>query len=340
MTILISEMSDTVVVGFKRVTNSLGEWTFLPSSEKYMEFIGKHPPLKKLFRGAEEKRRIARGFQVGLDVPLDSEGNPVTDHPAPTIEKLAKEPPPSNLTLARDLAFAIRRTADDLSSGKVKRYNYEEWVEFTRLIRFTDTNPPDVASVERDEDVYGIIDWDWIGENSPMLAEQTEPEWVLDRLCESLIRYLDLDKTTVQEEEEEETRTVLRKEEDIGIRDNGGDSGENGGGDEGDNNRSEGVDEAQQTSSISTPDDLRNDPSLRHIAIDQASRRRSRSSRAAERSRPSSPKRSRSPSSRFRPTPRRGPFRILPDGAQAGRASSGDRRISSETRSTDGGEHH
>ena len=44
--------------------------------------------------------------------------------------------------------------------------------------------------LEREEEEEGIVDWDWIGEDSPMLAEETESEWVLDRLCESLGRYM------------------------------------------------------------------------------------------------------------------------------------------------------
>jgi hypothetical protein len=68
------------------------------------------------------------------------------------------------------------------------RYTYEEWVEFTRLIRFTKTGAAE--NLQHDEEVEGIVDWDWLAENSPMLSEQSEAEWVLDRLCESLLRLL------------------------------------------------------------------------------------------------------------------------------------------------------
>ncbi|KAJ9405646.1 hypothetical protein DTO045G8_6676 [Paecilomyces variotii] len=217
MTILISEMSDTIVAGFKQATNDFGEWTILPQVDRYRKFFGKFPGLRKILRGSEEKRRVSRGFQVGLDVELDSDGNPVADRPTPTIEELARSPGNSNRALARDLAFAIRRVADDFGSGGTKQYSYEEWVEFTRLIRFTEIVPPGVEGLEKNEYLYGIVDWDWIGETSPMLAEQTEPEWVLDRLCESLIRYLDMDKAA--EEEEKEEAPVLKKERDLGSQD-------------------------------------------------------------------------------------------------------------------------
>ena len=43
--------------------------------------------------------------------------------------------------------------------------------------------------VEEEEEHEGLVEWDWIGENSPMLADESETEWVLERLCESLNRY-------------------------------------------------------------------------------------------------------------------------------------------------------
>jgi len=40
------------------------------------------------------------------------------------------------------------------------------------------------------EEEEGLVEWDWIGKDSPMMARQSEPEFVLDRLCESLARYM------------------------------------------------------------------------------------------------------------------------------------------------------
>jgi potassium channel subfamily K len=52
-----------------------------------------------------------------------------------------------------------------------------------------------------DEEEFGVLSWDWIGEQSPLLAEKTEPEWVLDRLCESLVRYVAMRGLAKEEEE-------------------------------------------------------------------------------------------------------------------------------------------
>ena len=94
----------------------------------------------------------------------------------------------SEAELTKKLAFAIRRTAEDLKHHEYTRYTYEEWVEFTRLIRFTKIGA--AKDLEHDEETEGVVEWDWLSENSPMLSEQSEAEWVLDRLCESLLRLL------------------------------------------------------------------------------------------------------------------------------------------------------
>ena len=74
-----------------------------------------------------------------------------------------------------------------MKSDPPRRYTYEQWAEYTRLIRFSRCSREELGEEEEEE---GLIEWDWIGEDSPMMAEKTESEWVLDRLCESLNRYM------------------------------------------------------------------------------------------------------------------------------------------------------
>ncbi|MCJ1309513.1 Potassium channel [Agyrium rufum] len=180
MTILISDMSDTIIASYKRGTFTLADWTVLPKKGFFREFLEKHPRLLKRItqrqEAAREKKRIANGFSGPDAPPID---------PSPTIDELAVEDLLDEHDLARKLTQAIRRTADDLKNGHHHRYTFEEWVEYTRLIRFSSS-----SDLEEDEETAGIVDWDWIGEDSPMLAEQSEAEWVLDRLCESLDRYM------------------------------------------------------------------------------------------------------------------------------------------------------
>lgn len=85
------------------------------------------------------------------------------------------------------LAGAIRTTAADVRTAPSKKYSYEAWVQFTRLIRFSWESK---TEVEQEESEEGMIEWDWIGDDSPMLADKGEPEWVLDKLCDSLDRFI------------------------------------------------------------------------------------------------------------------------------------------------------
>ena len=183
MTILISDMGDTVIASFKRGTFTLADWTVLPKAGIWRSFCEKHPRLLKWLQKKEEEKiqekRVREGFQVG------AEDNGLTT--TPTLEDLAQLDALDDQTLARKLALAIRRTANDLKADPPRRYTYEEWAEYTRLIRFSKM---DKSQVEETEEEEGLVEWDWIGEESPMMAEESESEWVLDRLCESLDRYM------------------------------------------------------------------------------------------------------------------------------------------------------
>ena len=193
MTILISDMGDTVIASFKRGTFKVADWTVLPKEGLWRNLLKRYPWLllwlEKKSREAAQKRRLSRGMPVGFgpgadpDADLDEDNDP----DPPTIEEVANLDALTDAQLARKLAKAIRRTADDMRADPPKRYSYEEWAEYTHLIRFTRMSKEEL---EREEEEEGIVDWDWIGEDSPMLAEETESEWVLDRLCESLGRYM------------------------------------------------------------------------------------------------------------------------------------------------------
>ena len=188
MTILISDLGSTVINKFKHGTFKLADFTVLPKEGVWREIIDRHPWIwnwiQQRKKRRESRRRLEEGFQVGPE--------PEPPIPTPTIEELAKDMP-SKEELARRLAQKIRQTADDIKDAPHKRYAYEEWVEFTQLIRFTANKKADTDSEEE-----GLIEWDWIGEDSPMMSKGSEAEFVLDRLCESMQRYIKMASTSVQ----------------------------------------------------------------------------------------------------------------------------------------------
>ena len=204
MTILISDMGDTVIASFKRGTFTIADWTVLPKAGLRRAFLEKHPWLLRWLQNraikAAATRRLAEGFRTG---PADED---VIDPHSPTLEEVAELNKLDEHAIARKLALAIREVANDLRAAPPRKYSYEEWAEFTHLIRFSRMCQSDL---EQEEEELGLIEWDWIGEDSPMLAQGSESEWVLDRLCESLDRYM---KKQVPEEVKRR-RKCLKEEE-------------------------------------------------------------------------------------------------------------------------------
>ncbi|KAK4889675.1 Potassium channel [Elasticomyces elasticus] len=172
MTILVSDLGDTVITKFKKGTSDLSTYTILPQEGAWHGAIARW--VKQRADNRARAKRLEEGFQTGP--------GPEQDTPPMTLDELAKDEP-SYHELSERLSVAIRKTAYDMEESPGKRYEYEEWVEFTRLIRFT-------SKGNVDDDEEDLVDWDWIGENSPMMFKGSEAKFVFDRLCESLNRYI------------------------------------------------------------------------------------------------------------------------------------------------------
>lgn len=214
MTILVSDLGSTVIDKFKNGTGKLADFTVLPKYGVWRGFVERHPILlawlKERKQRHDARHRLEQGFQVG------PEADAIVH--VPTIEELAADDP-SPSDLARRLAEKIRQVADDMKHGTKKRYSYEEWVEITQLIRFS-AQKDEEGEIQGDE--VGLIDWDWIGLDSPMMSSHGEPEFVLDRLCESMHRYIKYGASTVSLGEKSEQlaangqRTALEDDSDDG----------------------------------------------------------------------------------------------------------------------------
>ncbi|KAG9195290.1 hypothetical protein G6011_00411 [Alternaria panax] len=209
MTILVSDLGDTVVANFKSWSDQLADFTVLPKAGTWRSFLNKHPWLLQWLQQWTEyrarKKRLIRGFSIAdlrsddssidssdpqirentLDDPEDREAAAdieLTRHP--TVSALANEAetditnPPTRASLTRRLALSIQMVSLDLKTDK-KRYTYEEWVEFTRLIRLTSPERldrdlgSDVTTFD-EENEEGLVNWDWIGDDSPMVSGISE----------------------------------------------------------------------------------------------------------------------------------------------------------------------
>jgi potassium channel subfamily K, other eukaryote len=207
LTVVAENLSITVVEVFSSSTSNIAS-TILPRHETLLNLQYKFPWLFSRLPYALQKRildrdadnRVLHGFEVGFSNTSPEEDEKITSDDAyaagvlsPDIAALEEQhrrdlkTAPDATALARQLALAIKRCAMDMHGDAAKSYAFEEWVEFTRLIRFTAVGEKEA---HKEEDEEGMVHWDWLAENSPLMSEQKEAEFVLDRLCESMVRYL------------------------------------------------------------------------------------------------------------------------------------------------------
>ncbi|CAK7208518.1 Potassium channel [Sporothrix bragantina] len=193
MTILIQELGATVVGAVNRGTFTLADWTVMPKKGLAKALVANvRAWLRSLAEG--HKRRLTQHGRRKLEKQQQQRVTAADAEAA--AEAAARKQRMNNLDeasvhqLARQLASAIRTVAHDLGAEPPKRYDFEEWTHFGELIRFTQNRRRKESQAdEKHEEDEGLTEWDWIGEDSPMLADTTEAQWVLDRLCESLNRY-------------------------------------------------------------------------------------------------------------------------------------------------------
>lgn len=206
MTILVSDLGDTVVAKFKKWSNTVADFTVLPKRDIWQPFVDKNYWLQQRIQNHREKHRVREGFSTtnpndGDDIDNDNDIEVVADTLQannPNITSLAEEAEtdltlaPTQASLSRRIALSIKKVSFDLRLDEPKRYSYEEWVEFTRLIRYTTPRRLNrvlgTTLTNETENEEGLVNWDWLGEHSPMVAGVSESEWLLERLVESLIR--------------------------------------------------------------------------------------------------------------------------------------------------------
>lgn len=208
MTILVSDLGDTVVAKFKKWSNIVADFTVLPKRDIWQPFVDNNPWLQQRIRTHKEKRRVREGFRTtnpndGDDIDSDNDNDievvaDTLQANNPNITSLAEEAEtdltraPTQASLSRRIALSIKKVSFDLRLDEPKRYSYEEWVEFTRLIRYTTPRRLNrvlgTTLTNETENEEGLVNWDWLGEHSPMVAGVSESEWLLERLVESLIR--------------------------------------------------------------------------------------------------------------------------------------------------------
>ena len=229
LTILISNMGDTVIKAIKDVVLWLGEFTLLPGEGSTRKRIKRG--VKRLGVSREDGGKMtgewkekAPGFLGDSDLqdPEKQDYNAKldkTDRLAGALEKdelgQEKEAGDRGDWLDRDihhyhylLVKEIRNVMKDLNDSPPRKYSYHEWAWFLRLMgedenssrshrkalahapREEGTDPESQTGIDDDDSDHERHQWSWLGTRSPLMVETEEAEWVLERLSETLEKEL------------------------------------------------------------------------------------------------------------------------------------------------------
>lgn len=232
LTILISNMGDTIVKAIRDLTLWIGEFTVLPGEHGVRAAFknaaytitggrifdgdtGEQPPG---FLGEAQKRNYDSGDE--------EQGNGGTRHRKNDPESAAQRAQGDNATRdvekAKDnskdndkraipdnkkhyhllLVKEIQEVMGHLNSSPPRKYTFDEWAWYLRLIGEDESDPTTHRRAPRkialgSEGMEGLgtavdqaqqkkIKWSWVGNRSPLMGNKEEAEWVLERLVKTL----------------------------------------------------------------------------------------------------------------------------------------------------------
>ena len=233
LTIVISNMGDTVVKFIRDATLYLGEFTVLPGD------AGLATRFKQIANKAKPTKSTGNADEISEDEPpgllSEKEEGPAKGHLHHGADVSAAQMENSELKAAKSdrdagnqkgssvheyhyaLAKEFRNVMKHLNEAPPRKYTYQEWAYYLELMgedegsSTSHRKPPvlpnkdgelkdgdgevDMQQAQTDDDGKGNREWSWLGERSPLMGEMEEAEWVLERLAGTLERCLrDLSK--------------------------------------------------------------------------------------------------------------------------------------------------
>lgn len=169
MTILISNMGETVVAWIKHGTISLARRTILPDGKHHLAELTKSDTKDELGKDVE---RLGEALEEGEKKRHGKEGE----------------------TLVIRLLREVRKVAKDVSKKPPPKYHWDQWRTWLELLAEKDGKEKEGSEESSGESrssgdhVAGDADviLSWLADNGPLFSDATESEWVLSRLCRRL----------------------------------------------------------------------------------------------------------------------------------------------------------
>jgi potassium channel subfamily K len=200
LTILISNMGDTIIRAFKDFTIWIGSFTVLPDEKGLASAVKTGVKRIKTGKILKYKDNSASGANEhrGLDR--------VAEHIEEEELGEAEEAEEHGDHLERDVHFyhfilakEIRQMLSDINVSPPRQYTYDEWTYYLRLIgqdendasahrkpeeqfKHSEGDAPDMGTADDGAEV----NWSWLGIRSPLMGNTNEPEWLLQRLTARL----------------------------------------------------------------------------------------------------------------------------------------------------------
>ncbi|KAJ5613689.1 hypothetical protein N7528_007343 [Penicillium herquei] len=204
ITILISNIGDTLIHFVRDLTLYLGELTILPGDEPFIE------RLKDIFRMSWSDKWVQETLgekSAAQDILDDEQGTNDPEQANCQVHRAleAEEHEQEESARARgDIAAEsvhhyhyvlfreIRKMMEYTRSNLSKEFDYLEWEYYLSLISGKHKPASDDQTVnERDgERERAFQEWSWIDKRNPLIGEKSEVEWLLGELTEALEREL------------------------------------------------------------------------------------------------------------------------------------------------------
>lgn len=219
LTILISDMGDTVIQAFSNLTIWVGSLTVLPGEEGFKS--NAKIALKQFSVGrlnaSEFETDHPPGFEAKGDNPqIKSGGGDTTEDEKTIMDRIAdrlvthleeeelleaSEAQEEGDRLERDIHFyhfilarEVQRLMKDLNAMPPKRYQWSDWEYFLKLMA-NDVDaeilsgevlvPKELRLPQSEKEFDAAREehrWSWLSRKSPLMGHRTETEWILERL--------------------------------------------------------------------------------------------------------------------------------------------------------------
>ncbi|KAF1948579.1 voltage-gated potassium channel [Byssothecium circinans] len=208
LTILISNMGDTVIKAFRDLTIWVGSLTVLPDEQGLSTTLSiglKRLRLGKLYKPKrDEEDMLSQG--ASEQKMLDR----LAEHIEEEELEQAEEAGEHGDYLERDIRFyhyvlarEIREVMRDINASPPREYTYQEWNYFLRLMGQDENDAsahrkPSIRNERKTKNKHDLgtandgegNTWSWLGIRSPLMGNQNEAQWLLQRLSVTLEREL------------------------------------------------------------------------------------------------------------------------------------------------------